>query len=419
MQERVYKRGEIYWCWYYNARGRRVRRSTKCRDKRAAYAVLARFEREAQSAAATARDSTPYTVDDAVNAFVEEGTIDLAPQTVRFYIEKGSQLLRLLGAVDLVLLQLQDVERYIKQRLKEGASRATVRHELVALRQSLKHAHERGRYVGDLRALFPRFRSRYVPRTRYLTPDEFRKLIGVLQPHRQLWLVLAVYTGGRDSEVDAVLWEHVNWAERTVLLPGTKTAKSRRLVPLHPLLSQVLARGRRASGVIVGEWLNVRRDLAAACARAGIDKVSPNDLRRTYASWLKQAGVDSAVVARLLGHSSTRMVDMVYGQIDGGTLARALNMLPGGDCDNGVPHSNAPTGPGGRAGHPQLTGTSVSAVLGAGIEPATRGFSVRESSGPDARIDRMLSAGAQGDCDNGARAVDGAPRLRVVTGDRR
>jgi integrase len=68
----------------------------------------------------------------------------------------------------------------------------------------------------------------------------------------------------------------------------------------------------------------VRRDLGDACNRAGIDPVSPNNLRRTYASWLKQRGVDSAVVAKLLGHTSTRMVDLVYGHLADDTLAAAV-----------------------------------------------------------------------------------------------
>src|SRR5215813_3753697 len=54
----------------------------------------------------------------------------------------------------------------------------------------------------------------------------------------------------------------------------------------------------RATGAVVGRWHNVRRDLTIACQRAGIRPVSPNDLRRTFASWLKQRGVDSMVVPR-------------------------------------------------------------------------------------------------------------------------
>ena len=86
---------------------------------------------------------------------------------------------------------------------------------------------------------------------------------------------------------------------------------------------------RKSSGPIAGAWPNCRRDLHAACDRAKIPHCSPNDLRRTFASWLKQRGVDSGVVARLLGHTSTKMVDFVYGKLDLETLARAVALLGG------------------------------------------------------------------------------------------
>jgi len=79
---------------------------------------------------------------------------------------------------------------------------------------------------------------------------------------------------------------------------------------------------------VVERWLNVRRDLRAACKRVDIAPVSANDLRRTYSSWMKQSGEDSALVARLLGHSSTRMVDLVYGHLSDENFIRAAAKLP-------------------------------------------------------------------------------------------
>lgn len=38
--------------------------------------------------------------------------------------------------------------------------------------------------------------------------------------------------------------------------------------------------------------------------------------------------MDSAVVAKLLGHTSTRMVDLVYGRLAGENLVTAVTTLP-------------------------------------------------------------------------------------------
>jgi len=56
--------------------------------------------------------------------------------------------------------------------------------------------------------------------------------------------------------------------------------------------------------------------------------VTPNDLRRTFASWLKQAGNDSMVVAKLLGHSTTRMVELLYGHLSTNEYKTAITDLP-------------------------------------------------------------------------------------------
>ena len=44
--------------------------------------------------------------------------------------------------------------------------------------------------------------------------------------------------------------------------------------------------------------------------------VNTFDLRRTHASWLIQAGVRNDLVAKVLGHTTTVMVDRVYGKYD-------------------------------------------------------------------------------------------------------
>jgi len=60
----------------------------------------------------------------------------------------------------------------------------------------------------------------------------------------------------------------------------------------------------------------VRRDLRAACTKLKIPRCSPNDLRRTCATWLRAAGTPPHLIAPLMGHADSRMVERVYGRLE-------------------------------------------------------------------------------------------------------
>ena len=382
MSSRLFKRGKIWFVWFYDAEGRRVRRSTQCHDFNAARKVLLRFEREAQGDSQTSRHASTLTVDDAVNAFIEGGCVDVAEATLSMYVQKGQQLLRLLGQHAIRKLSTEDVVGYIRTRTTEGAARGTIHKELVTLRRTLKHLHLSIEFL-------PEYRVRYTPKSEYLTQENFQALLVHLDPPRQMWVTLAVFTGGRHSEIAGLRWEHIDWPAGTILLPGTKTQKSRRRIPLHPLLVHLLGREKRSSGFIVGEWANMHRDLEVACGYAfGIEietrkptkTVTSNDLRRTFATWLKQSGQESWIVAKMLGHTSSRMVELVYAQADHATMSRALSNLPGGEWDNCGTKDGALLSQVSRMSDLETEEFPLSAVLGPGIEPGTRGFSVRCST---------------------------------------
>ncbi len=277
-----------------------------------------------------------HTVTDALNRLVRVGCLDNAQGTVTCYLQRGGHLMRLLGEIPVRALHLDDVHSYCARRLQEGAARETIRKELVTLRRSLKLAAERGLLRTDPNSLIPRFKAPYKPRERWLRPEEFDRLLDQFRPGRQLWLLLAAMGSCRASEVEKLQWHHVDLAGGKMLIPGTKTRGSYRKVPIHPRLRQALesSPGPR-TGPLVAPWVNRRRALMQACARLKMDHVCANDLRRTFASWLKQAHVDTFVVSQLLGHSSTRMVELVYGRLSPEVLESAVMKLPGAANGNG------------------------------------------------------------------------------------
>jgi len=326
--ERLYRRTKrgVWYAWFYDEQMNRIRFSTHCRNRRAAEAVLAKAEQGAYGVGPGVRS---YTLAEAFGHLVESSCLDRSAATADMYERKAGHLLRLLGETRrLSSLTMEAIWQYIAARQGEGAASGTIYKELVTLRRALKLARQNGKYRLDPSTVIPPFRNRYQPRDRWLTEPEFTKLFKELPAPRQLWLLFAVLAGPRLSELEKTRWEDVDLDGGWILLRGTKTEKARRRVPIAPALAVALSAAKQATGPVVQEWGSVRRDLKAACERAAITRVTPNDLRRTFASWLKQSGQDSLVVAKLMGHTSTRMVELVYGHLSSKEYRAAVEVLP-------------------------------------------------------------------------------------------
>jgi integrase len=416
---RLYKRGDTYYADYFDRNGIRRRESTRTADPKVARARLRDLE-----LATTDRAAHPTeTLAAALTYFTKVVHAASPAGTVRCYKQKARHLSQKLGDELLDRLTREDVDRYIAARIDEGAHTHSVHKELVVLRGALKSARDRDRFHGALE-IVPKFEAGYVPRTTYLTPDQFLLLVDHLVPpapakakprtlarreerrsNRALYCVLIAFASPRRGELESLQWEHVDLDRNTLRIPEGKTYS--RVVKIHPVLRPWLEGMHGGTGPMLEPWSNVTRDLANAAVRAKLPmtSVTPNDLRRTFASWLVQAGVSLYVVSRLLGHKTTRMVEMVYGQLDDATLAAAIGKLPDDPCAAGVPRAvpNPGTVGGSCNGAPLLTIVNsveesfvsrTSAVPRVGIEPTTRGFSVLKESAPkpkrSARLLRLV-----------------------------
>jgi integrase len=71
---------------------------------------------------------------------------------------------------------------------------------------------------------------------------------------------------------------------------------------------------RRADG---SAWTTGQQDrpMRAACAKAGIARANFHALRHTFASHAVMDGVSLMIVARLLGHADTKMVEKHYAHL--------------------------------------------------------------------------------------------------------
>lgn len=310
-------RGTVIWCRTDPVT--RKQASTGLKDPKRVRV----WERERESKA----DDPQYlaslgaTLGEWVKETIRMKSTDKSEATVSIYQRKLGHFVKMWGA-DLPLDKI-DPERcdaYRAARNKAGVSDHTVVKEFSALSQLLKAARRRGKYRGDIAALRPLdLAPKYVPRKRHLTWPEVEALMSECGPKLGAIVAVAVSVGARLSE--ALKFGPADLDDWVAHLRGTKTEGSDRYVPVlpqfRPLLTSVLER------LPVGDCPNnLRRDLAKACRRAGIAICTPNDLRRSHASLLIADGVHKEVVRRLLGHKTSRMVEMVYGQIEPKELER-------------------------------------------------------------------------------------------------
>ncbi|MEM7676050.1 MAG: tyrosine-type recombinase/integrase [Myxococcota bacterium] len=334
----LYKRGKYWWVNFVDADGQRQRRSTKCTDKRAANEVAAKLQRRAANPERFAQDEATLgqALARSVAALAEEAKVGRKSEaTVQFHRKKAGHLVRLFeaggkGAFLLKTMSARHVDQYISARRGEGASENTIGKELVVLRKALKLTRNHGFWVGDVNAVLPiGFSPAYEPRKRALSEKDVHKLIDQLQPDRAARVAFIVASSASWGPTATARREDISADFSQVHVRGTKRSTRDRIVPIllpaqRELLEFTVENAAGTDGFLFRRWINAIRDIKAACRRAGIEPCSPNDLRRTFAVWLRSAGAPPDLIAPCMGHRDSSMVERVYGRLTTKDLAERL-----------------------------------------------------------------------------------------------
>ena len=330
-KHKLWKRSGIYYAWVL---GRRL--STGCRDQAAAQHAADELERAAVDPRHKAANAATF--GSACQQFKEEIELRVkmgkrSESTVDFYRYKLAHLVRVIGkGRRMSEVNAVEIGRYLKTRAAEGAHASSMNKELIALRQVLKYARQRGEFVGDVEAVMPiGFDHEYQPRETFLSPAQAWALLGLFVAKRKGasvadGILLAartaffLATACRDGELARARREDVDLDAWLVTIRGTKTKRARRVVPVvlpdcRRLLVGALMAPERRDGLLFGRWHNPTRDLELGCKLAGVPRVTPNDLRRSHAHWLRASGIDPALIGSVLGHVDSRMCERVYGRL--------------------------------------------------------------------------------------------------------
>lgn len=344
MAAKLFLRGRVWWCWGYDVDGKRWQESTHQRDRRAAELAAREIERR-YAADPAHRTRSKLTLAKALEIVLDyQQQASKAPATLRATRYHAEHLIEHIDPqAPLSSITLADTTAYLRKRLAEGAHRHTIAKELRTLTQAMRRCAKLGVFVAtvDPRHFVPDELGKvYTPRSRWLTRAEYEALLkdlGASLTHghrrssqdRRDYLVVWCNVGLRKTELFDVQAGHYDAERHELFVDGTKTEEAHRIVSLNEEAEEVIARRVQAAGEgpVFPVWHTVVRDLKAACARAGIPPVTPNDLRRTFCSWLCQEGVPEALCADMMGHTSTTMVRSVYGHYDRISMAAAVGKL--------------------------------------------------------------------------------------------
>lgn len=260
-----------------------------------------------------------------------------------------------LGSQQLRTVTADDVDRFLLDRARSGFSSSVVRRVRNTLSQVFRWGVRRRVCSWDPAAfselppsrVYAEATARRKRTPRALDPGEARRLVASLADHPQRALLLtALCTGLRPGELLALHWEDVELDEGLLTVRRAwkgrdehrhigepKTASSVRTLDLPAAVVDALRRlhiergdaqrvGRRS-----GLWdelvfttsagtpidpSNYRRLIKDVAKAAGLGHLAPYDLRHTAASLLSDAGVPNHELADLLGHTTTRMVEVHY-----------------------------------------------------------------------------------------------------------
>lgn len=239
---------------------------------------------------------------------------------------------------------LQDVENTIgsfeQWRRGQNKKPATIVKELGLLRRMFNIAREQWKWkvsnpVSEIE--LPKVRNE---RVRYLSGDEYRRLFEALDNSEDAWLkpcvIIAIDTGLRLTNVCDLLWAEVNLFSRVITISAEKMKNNDHLgIPLTERAFQILREIQKVkclSGHVFhdkGEKLydrKVQRAFKKALRKAEITDFHFHDLRHTFASYLRQSGVDLHTISKLMGHKDTRMTNR-YSHLSVDTLRDAITKL--------------------------------------------------------------------------------------------
>lgn len=237
-------------------------------------------------------------------------------------LARARHLVRHLGGKQAGRLTEGDVDAYRTARLGETTQRgtapspATLDREVELLKRILNYAVRCGRLPHNPVAKAKLLRQPNV-REMVLDDEAFGKLVETAEPHLRPILLVAYDSGMRKREILDLRWSQVDLRDGCIRLAAqdTKTEKPRTVYLTVRVLEALRSLPRNIHGHVfvnpeTGQpWEDLRKAFGRARRGAGLAGVWFHDLRRSFVTNARKAGVPESVVMRMSGHKTRAVFD--------------------------------------------------------------------------------------------------------------
>jgi integrase len=343
---------------YVDTKGTRRLKTFSKKKEADAFAARASIEVKegthvADSASSTVRVAGEFWIASGEGANLERSTINQRRRHLKYHIGP------FLGDTLLSKLTVPVVRAFEDQLREAGRSSAMIRKILGSLGSILTDAQERGlttrNPVKDMRGTRRKGNQTEKRKKGKLTvgeqipaPEEVRALLGVLEGHWRPFILTAVFTGMRSSELRGLRWQDVDFQARAIHvrqradefgeIGAPKSEAGTRTIPVPPIVINTLREWKvrtnhdlvfaNPDGAPRSHTNIINKGLVPAMRRAGVVTAGGkakytglHSLRHFYASWLINRkedgglGLPAKAVQERLGHGSIVMTMDTYGHL--------------------------------------------------------------------------------------------------------
>ena len=263
---------------------------------------------------------------DALRSWTTETTPSASDaRRVQRFVEWAGES-RSLAAID-----AKDVATWTHFRAASVAA-TTARREIASVSALFSWAIRRGIIAVNPVKSAPKPSGKYEPPPP-ISRDDVAAVLAAIRGHELLEpaYLLALFAGFRRAEISAAQWTDVDLKSSTILVQRGKTAGSRAHLPLiDPLKSWIVEHYKEKGPIVAGKHgngvkpnaihLSIKRWNANKDDKT-VELPNIHRCRHTAATLLIRSGVPIHVVARFMRHTSTKMIENVYGHY--GEIGRA------------------------------------------------------------------------------------------------